>query len=56
MTIKIDSSKTFVNTLNLLTTLFPLKSKGASSRSMNVQKLKGEEKMPQMNEKTANLQ
>ena len=29
--------------------------KGASSRSANARKLKGEGKMPRMNEKTANL-
>ena len=34
-------------------TLFPLKFKGASSRSTNAQKLKGEENMPRMNEKTS---
>ena len=43
------------------TTLFPLKFaplklKGASSRSTKARKLKGEEKMPRMNEKTSNLQ
>ena len=32
------------------------KLKGASSRSTNAQKLKREEIMPQMNEKTTNLQ
>ena len=36
-------------------TLFP-RLKGASSRSTSAQKLKGEEKMLQMNEKPANLQ
>ena len=33
------------------TTLFPLKLKGASSRSANARKLKGEEKVARMNEK-----
>ena len=37
-------------------TLFPLKLKGASSHSTNARKLKGEEKMPRMNKKPANLQ
>ena len=34
----------------------PIALKGASSHSMTARKLKGEEKMPQMNEKAANLQ
>ena len=40
---------------NWVYTLFPLKLKEPISRSRNVPKLKGEEKMPQMNEKTAIL-